>query len=166
MQPSFFFVSATLLHLYVQNDPVNWIDPWGLYRDFGGGFGITLGIVSFSYSVTTDICCDNNGNKHLRTLQIWSGGWEIGLGLKGSGGSNASISDDKSTVKKCHKNYDDDGYYSDDSGVWGALIIGRSYSKNEGTGWKLGVGGGWNIWRGRRIDVLNDVVVGKCCSEQ
>jgi len=151
------------LYVYVRNGPVNFVDPEGLYRDIGGGFGITLGIVSFAYTITTDTCCDENANKHLRTLQVWSGGWEIGLGLNGSGGSNASISDDKTVIKKCPNNFDASGYYSDDSGVWGALIVGRSYSKHDGTGWKFGIGGGWSIWSGNRIDILNDVVVGKCC---
>jgi RHS repeat-associated protein len=151
------------LYAYVENDPVNWIDPMGLYRDIAGGFGATFGIVSLSVTVTTDRCCDENNNERLRTLQIFSGGWELGLGLKGSGGANASLSDNKSTIQKCPKNYDTSGYYSDDSGVWGAFLIGRSYSKNNGTGWKVGFGGGWSIWSGTRIKILNDVIVGKCC---
>lgn len=148
------------------NDPVNWVDPWGLYRDYGGGFGLTLGIVSLSYFITTDMCCDENGNKRSRTLQIWSAGWEIGIGIKGSGGANASISDKKTVVKNCLTNYDSSGYYSDDSGVWGSLgIFGRSYSKNTGTGWKFGFGGGWDIWHGSRIDIINDTIIGTCCDQ-
>lgn len=153
------------LYLYSGANPANFVDPFGLYRDVGGGFGVTAGIVAVSYSISTDTCCDEQGNKHVRTIQTVSVGWEIGLGLKGSGGANASLSDDKK-VGKCPKKYDDSGYYSDDSGVWGAVILGRSYSKNGGTGWKVGLGGGWSIYSGSRNDILNDVIVGKCCSEQ
>ncbi|MBM9538730.1 RHS repeat-associated core domain-containing protein [Desulfobulbus alkaliphilus] len=152
------------LYAYVDNDPVNATDPMGLYRDIAGGFGVTFGIISLSVTVTTDRCCDENNNKRLRTLQVFSGGWELGLGLKGSGGASATLSDNQSTIKKCSSNYDDSGYYSDDSGVWGAFLIGRSYSKNKGTGWKVGFGGGWSIWSGSRVRVLNDVIVGKCCN--
>ena len=149
---------------YVLNNPINYVDPQGLYRDIGGGFGLTLAVVSVSVSVTTDTCCDEQNNKHLRTIQSVTVGFELGLGLKGSGGSNASLSDDK-VAKKCPKNYDDLGYYSEDSGVWGALIIGRSYSKTNGTGWKVGFGGGWTVYSGSSNTILNDVIVGKCCSQ-
>lgn len=152
------------LFLYVGGNPVNAVDPRGLYRDIGGGFGVTAGIVAVSLSVSTDTCCDEQGNKHLRTIQTTTVGLEIGLGLKGSGGASSSLSDDR-TAKKCPKNYDDTGYYSDDSGVWGALILGRSYSTSDGTGWKVGLGGGWSIYSGSRTEILQDVIVGKCCSE-
>ncbi|MDY6824460.1 MAG: RHS repeat-associated core domain-containing protein [Thermodesulfobacteriota bacterium] len=152
------------LYVYVENNPVSLIDPLGLYRDLGGGGGVTAAIVSVSVSVSTDTCCDDQGRKHTRTIQSVCIGLEIGLGLKGSHGASASISDDK-TPKKCPKMYDDSGWYSEDSGVWGAIGIGRAYSKSGGTGWKVGFGGGWNIYSGCRNEVLNDVISGKCCNE-
>ena len=154
------------VYAYVQNDPVSGIDPLGLYQDVGGGFGVTAGIVSVSVSIHTESCRDEQGRKHLRTIQTMCIGWEIGLGLKGSHGASASIGDDQKP-KKCPKMFDDSGGYSEDSGVWGAIVIGRSYSTSSGTGgWKVGLGGGWNIYSGCRNDIIEDVVVGQCCDKQ
>ena len=153
------------LFLYADANPIRFIDPLGLYRDVGGGFGVTAGIVSVSASIHTDSCCDEQGRKHVRTVQTICVGWELGLGLKGSHGDSAVISDDK-TIKKCPKMYDDSGWYSEDSGVWGAIGVGRSYSTTDGSGgWKVGLGGGWNIYSGCRNDVIQDVITGDCCNE-
>ena len=103
------FAGGINLCVYTQNDPVDFLDPYGLYRDIGGGLGITLAIVSVSYSVSTNTCCDDSGNKHLRTIQTVTLGLELGLGLKGSGGANASISDNKK-AKKCPKMFDTTGF--------------------------------------------------------
>ena len=155
---------GTNFFIYVDNNPSSLIDPLGLYRDVGGGFGLAAVIVSVSVSVSTDTCCDNQGRKHTRAIQSVCIGIELGLGLKGSHGASASISDNK-TPKKCPKMYDDSGWYSEDSGVWGAIGIGRSYSKTGGTGWKVGFGGGWSIYSGCRNEVLYDVISGQCCNQ-
>ena len=154
------------LFSYVLNNPANVIDPLGLYRDVGGGFGVTAAIVSVSVSIHTDTCCDEQGRKHIRTIQTVCVGLELGLGLKGSHGSSASLSDDQKP-KKCPKMFDDSGWYSEDSGVWGAIIIGRSYSTSSGTGgWKVGLGGGWSIYSGCRNDIIKDVISGDCCDKK
>ena len=126
---------------------------------------MTAGIFSVSISVHTDVCCDEQGRKHIRTIQTVCAGGELGLGLKGGHGSSGSLSDDQN-LKKCPKLFDDSGWYSEDSGVWGAVIVGRSYSiARRGGGWKIGLGGGWNIYSGCRNDIIDDVISGKCCSE-
>jgi hypothetical protein len=149
----------------MQDRGINAIDPLGLYRDVGGGFGITAAIVSVSLSVHTDTCCDEQKRKHIRTIQTACVGLELGLGVKGSHGASASISDEQKP-KKCAKTFDDSGWYSEDSGVWGAIVIGRSYSISSGTGgWKVGFGGGWSIYSGCRNEIINDVISGNCCDE-
>lgn len=62
--------------------------------------------------------------------------------------------------------YGDSGWYSEDSGIWGAVVVGRSYSAKSGdTGWMVGLGGSWNIYSGCRNDIIQDVIVGICCNE-
>ena len=152
-------------YTYVLNDPIQFIDPFGLDREIGGGFGLTAAVVGVSINIHTETCCDDQNQKHLRSVQSICVGFEIGLGLKGSGGANASISNDKPT-RKCPKMFDKSGGYSEDSGVWGALLVfGRKYSPNSGTGWVMGLGGGWNIYSGCRNDIIKDVIIGKCCDE-
>ena len=153
------------LFLYLSNRPLSGYDFRGLYRELGGGFGITIVLLSASMSVHTDICCDQQGNKHLRTIQTFCIGLELGMGLKGSQGASASLSDDQKP-SLCPRLFDKTGWYSEDSGVWGALIIGRSYSTSmKKGGWKVGFGGGWNIHSGCRNEILKDVITGKCCEK-
>jgi uncharacterized protein RhaS with RHS repeats len=152
------------LYAYVQNNPINATDQLGLYRNVGGGFGVTAAIVSISASIHTDTCYDNRGRKHTRTINTMCVGLELGLGVKGSYGASASISDDQKP-KKCPKMFDDTGWYSEEIGVWGAIGIGRSYSTNSGTGWKAGFGGGWSIYSGCRNELIKDVISGKFCKE-
>jgi len=152
------------LYSYVEGNPINSIDPHGLYRDIGGGFGLTLAVANASISYHTETCCDDQGNKHIRTIESICIGLEFGLGLESSHSANASVSDDKAP-KKCPKMYDNTGWYSDGSGVWGALLLGRSYSNSDGAGWIFGFGGGWNVYSGCRNNIKNDVIYGKCCNK-
>jgi hypothetical protein len=134
----------------------------GLYRDVGGGFGLTLAIISVSISAHTESCCDEQGRKHVRTVQTTCVGLELGLGLKS--GSSAALSDEKK-LGKCPKKFNDSSYYSEQQGVWGAVIVGREYSITDRSGgWKVGLGGGWNIYSGCQNEILNDVISGTCCN--
>jgi len=110
---------------YLSNTPINGSDPFGLYREVGGGFGLTFLIGSILASIHTEICCDSNKRKHLRTIHTFCVGLDLGLGLKSSYGAGATISDNQKP-ERCPKMYDKSGWYSEESGVWGALIIGRS----------------------------------------
>jgi len=154
--------SETNPYFYCSDDPIRGSDRLGLYRMIGGGFAITAAIFSVSISVHTEVCCDERGRKHIRTIQTVCLGIEIGLGLRGSHGACASVSDEQEP-KRCPKIVGDSGWYSEDSGVWGALVVGRSYSRSHGTGWKIGLGGGWALYLGCRNEIIRDVISGKCC---
>ena len=163
LDPIKFSSGEVNLYNYVNGNVVNESDPLGLYRDIGGGFGLTLGGVGVSASIHTETCCDDQGRKHLRTIRTICLGLELGLGVKGSHGSSATLSDSKSP-QKCPKLYDESGWFSEDTGVWGAIVIGRSHSTTSGdSGWKAGLGGGWNVYSGCKNDIIKDVIVGKCC---
>ena len=158
--PLSFAAGDVNLYRYVGNSPALFTDPSGKDRSIGGGFCLSLGILNASVEVKSETCIDTSGAKHLRTIQTVSVGLGLGLGIKGSGGASASISDD-SKPQTCPTKFDEDSWYAEDFGVYGAIGLGRSYSKNNGQGWILGLGGGWIMYSGQRSMIMNDVIISK-----
>ena len=76
-------------------NPVNAVDPMGLAWKVGGGFGATLGIIHGSYSISTETCCDDEGKKHVRSIESICWGMRIGVSINagntGCGSSSASL---------------------------------------------------------------------------
>jgi RHS repeat-associated protein len=153
------------LFLYANNNPINYIDPLGLYRSVGGGLGITAAFFTVSLDIHTFQCCDESNNKHLMTVSSFCFGREYGLAVKGGGRSN--ISSDKKIVKCSKLDTTNSWRSSHGPAVWGSLILfGRSHGIKENvSGTVFGFGGGYRTWLECHNHVIQDVIIGTCYDE-
>ncbi|MDD2273238.1 MAG: DUF6531 domain-containing protein [Desulfuromonadaceae bacterium] len=153
------------MYPYALNNPLKYKDFWGLdgSREYGGGFGVALGVVGVSISVSTKQCCDESNVKHSLTIQSVCLGIELGLGIEEAKGSSSGVSD-KLPVKSCPNMFDQSGYYEEKPvEAWGAIVVGRYGNTDGERGWRFGFGGGISLYSGCRNDIIKNYVIGKCC---
>lgn len=119
------------LYAYVQNNPINWIDPWGLWQvnvSVSGGTGVVGG--------TAGISIGSNG-----VHGTIGGGWGVGLGASatvGTGQPSPGVS----------------GYvdFSGGTGTWGGSAGGEYPISPPGSPSPV-FGGGWGIGAGASAGV-------------
>ena len=154
------------LYAYVQNDPVNGVDPWGLRKGWDFSFHPFIGGIS-THRIY-DSCC-KNGKVVKRTLArncIF-----IGPGLSGGIKGRPSIGMPK--PKPQWSQYpDNEGHcgekeWTTNSGsqYGGNLILFGADSKTGWNGPSGSLGGYWIWGKHCRITVVDEKETGECCNQ-
>lgn len=162
------------LYGYANQNPVMFIDPMGLAWKVSGGFGATLGIYHASYSMSTEACCDENGKKHVRSIESICWGMRLGVSINagntGPGGSSVSFGGKKPGKCKGKGETGPDSTFMTenyDKEFSSGVVLGASWSPSDPTKTTLTAGElGFGLTLSSKCwnSVLQDEVVG-CCNE-
>lgn len=154
------------LYGYVGNQPVNFVDPSGLFNvDAGGGFGVSIPGYHVSTGLYSETCCDDDGYKHKRTVQVTC--WGMSLGLKistGGGAGRGSVSLSRET-KKCVGKKGDTYEYETGFGFSAAVVGGAAWSSSDPTTTTLlgGLGISIDFFSQCKSTLIQDVKTDECC---
>lgn len=152
---------------YASLNPTSRSDPHGLW-DVGGGFSFSFAPYSASVSVTTQICCDDQGRKHRRAVQSVCTGFSIGLSIASGGGPGGGNFSFGGQVPRCQGSPGNPYDQATGFGFSAALVVGAAWSSDDplATSITTGLGGSLDFAGHCTTSVLADVIVGTCCNAQ
>jgi RHS repeat-associated protein len=166
------------LFSYVGQDPINWIDPWGLLRNhgrngpppnhfkeprpytIGGGFYYGGGM---DMSYTETICCKNNSKYSVTYFTICGGvGAAVSIGKLPT--PSVAPNGSYSVKNNCPRNRT---YYINqaDKVLFSANVQIDNQGMNAGgsVGWSGGIGGKWAICGDT---IISEKKISDCCDEK
>ena len=156
------------VYSYTENNPINRNDATGLSStEVGGGFSFTIPGYHFNTGLTSETCCDANGNKHRRTIQTTCTGFSLGAEIGSGGGPGTAAVSVVRDKKMCTGNVGDTYDSEDGFGFSSNLVAGASWSSTDPRTTKIttGLGVALLFWSTCKNTVEQDVVVGKCCND-
>lgn len=135
--------------------------------EYGGGFSFTIPGLSVNAIMSTETCCDDQNNKHRRTISTICTSIAFGAAIGGGSGPGSGSISWGGQTKKCKGKVGDSYDIITGFGFNSALVLGSSWSSDnpETTTITTGLGIGVNFGGICTVEVIQDFIVGDCCNE-